>query len=98
MDKKEYMKKWRKENPEKIKDYLDKTKKHRKEYFLKYWAKKGKRKLFRFTCSNRACKCLRQGVGLYFQTFDIKEAEEHSRENNSPMWVEEVKVNDLIID
>ena len=98
MNRKEYMKKWRKENPEKIKVYLEKTKKHRKEYFRKYGAiKRHNGKLFRFTCSNRNCKCLKQGIGLYFQTFDIREAEEHSRKNNSPMWVEEVKVNNLII-
>ena len=40
-----------------------------------------------FTCTNKECKCLREGIGLYFTTDDIEEAEKHSRENNSPMWI-----------
>ena len=44
-------------------------------------------KKYVFTCTNRECKCLKEGVGLYFITDDIKKAEKHSRENNSPMWV-----------
>lgn len=40
-----------------------------------------------FSCSNRECQCLKEGIGLYFTTDDIKLAEEHSRENNSPMWI-----------
>lgn len=42
---------------------------------------------FVFTCSNRGCKCLNEEMGLYFTTDDIKEAEKHSRENNSAMWI-----------
>jgi len=38
-----------------------------------------------FQCRNRDCKCLSKGIGLYFFTKSIKEAEEHSRENNSAM-------------
>lgn len=45
---------------------------------------------YKFTCANRDCKCLTQGVGLYFTTENIGEAEKHSRENNSPMWIEVV--------
>lgn len=40
-----------------------------------------------FTCTNRKCQCLKEGVGLYFNTNDLEKAEEHSRENDSPMWV-----------
>ena len=40
-----------------------------------------------FTCTNRECKCLSEGIGLHFTTEDIEEAEEHSRENDSPMWI-----------
>lgn len=47
-----------------------------------------------FTCSNRACKCLNVNPGLYFFTHDIREAEKHSRENNSPMWIGEMSDED----
>lgn len=40
-----------------------------------------------FSCSNRKCKCLSEGIGLYFTTRDIDEAEKHSRQNNSAMWI-----------
>lgn len=40
-----------------------------------------------FTCSNRSCPCLDEKLGLYFFTTDIKKAEKHSRENNSPMFI-----------
>ena len=43
--------------------------------------------VYEFTCSNKNCKCLKEGLGLYFTTTDLEEAEQHSRENNSPMWV-----------
>lgn len=42
---------------------------------------------YEFTCTNRDCICLRSGIGLYFTTDDIEKAEEHSRKNNSPMWI-----------
>lgn len=40
-----------------------------------------------FQCTNRKCICIRTGLGLYFFTDNISEAEKHSRENNSPMWI-----------
>ena len=40
-----------------------------------------------FTCTNRDCKCLKTGLGLFFTTDDVEEAEKHSQENNSPMWI-----------
>lgn len=42
---------------------------------------------FLFTCSNRECQCLNEKLGLHFFTIEMEEAEKHSRENNSPMWV-----------
>ena len=49
-------------------------------------------KKYRFTCANRECKCLSEGIGLYFTTDDIEEAEKHSRENDSPMWISEEEI------
>ena len=40
-----------------------------------------------FSCTNRECQCLKEGIGLYFTTDNIEEAEKHSRENHSPMWI-----------
>lgn len=40
-----------------------------------------------FACTNKECRCLKGGIGLHFTTEDIKEAEKHSRENDSPMWI-----------
>ena len=42
---------------------------------------------YEFTCTNKGCACLRQGIGIHFNTKDIEEAEKHSRENDSPMWI-----------
>lgn len=42
---------------------------------------------YEFTCANRECNCLKVGVGLHFITDDIEEAEKHSLENHSPMWI-----------
>ena len=40
-----------------------------------------------FTCANRECSCLKKGIGLHFSTDSLEEAEKHSRENNSSMWI-----------
>lgn len=50
-------------------------------------AQQEKKKDFEFSCTNHECRCRNEGIGLAFTTDDIEEAEEHSRENNSPMWV-----------
>jgi hypothetical protein len=49
---------------------------------------KENKKILVFQCANRECKCLLEGAGLYFFTCEPKKAEEHSRENHSPMWIE----------
>ena len=40
-----------------------------------------------FTCTNHDCVCHKTGIGIAFTTDNIAEAEKHSRENDSPMWI-----------
>ena len=40
-----------------------------------------------FTCTNHDCVCHKTGIGIAFTTGNIAEAEKHSRENDSPMWI-----------
>jgi len=42
---------------------------------------------YEYTCTNRGCSCLKTGIGLYFVTDDLAQAEKHSKDNNSPMWI-----------
>ena len=45
------------------------------------------KEIYLFECTNKGCACLKTGVGLFYITASVKEAEEHSRENDSPMWI-----------
>ena len=49
-----------------------------------------------FTCANRDCQCLKEGVGIYFFTNDINKAEEHSRLNNSPMSISRMSIEEFL--
>ena len=40
-----------------------------------------------FTCANRNCSCLKEKLGLYFFTTDVKEARKHSEGGNSAMFI-----------
>ena len=44
---------------------------------------------FSFMCANHDCDCHKTGMGIAYHTEDIRKAEQHSRENNSPMWIAE---------
>jgi len=51
-----------------------------------------KTKVVVFTCNNRECQCLKEGVGLYFFTIDPALAAKHSTDNMSMMWIEEMHI------
>lgn len=49
-----------------------------------------------FTCANRNCACLKKAPGLYFFTNSFLKVEEHSRENDSPMWIAQIPFKEYI--
>ena len=48
-----------------------------------------------FTCGNRDCKCLTEKLGIHFFTTDQRKALEHSKENDSKMWVSEHSLKEI---
>lgn len=49
-----------------------------------------------YTCANRECACLKVSPGLYFFTNSFLEAEKHSEDNNSPMWISQIPLKEYI--